>query len=947
MANATCEPLELVRVDSNEVWGTDPAMYPNGTIEHIPYHDMGSEDLNLTLRSASCETIKYQARYRTGTPTTYFDSNIFGSTNRIDKLVDMAECYDNDPRFVVSTTLTNVTYNQVSLPLHLVKSSSIICKASYGIYPATVTINANNSINSAPVINIERHAKPSVFPGISASDLANALYNSYTAQNQGSSIELHDYLTAIRPGVTTEDLMSNSELLADLIQELFARTSAQIANIYLTTPSSRNIPAHSLEMQNRLMARWLAFGSVMCLLACLASFALLLAYKRPYSSVSCDPGSIIGLASILARSPELRDLLHGTGSNTLAVLGQKLSGHCYGVKKHGSFGIVVQPSADSTDDQEYLENPEIPSKLDWYHPFQTSLPGKALILTATMITLCALEGVHQISRAHDGLTDIGHDQYVHYAFTLIPTFHFVVLGMVFGAVDFSVRMFQPYHLLTRKAVPWTAMNSDMLARIGLHSLWSAIRKRQVATACISSCMILAPFLSIVTSGLYFTEAMPRRYDIQLSQASLLSEEQTQLLRADLLSDEQSGDIDRGFTMANLILNDESKEPLFTYDNLVLPEVTFQSSLTKTFSDGFDNPKITARVPALRIRANCTHFSSDMFTNITFDHYPWFGSNFSVSLQAHAPQACGFGDGNDTVNFRIPAANGKYFGQWGEVISVGYDKSRCPTYWALIGHVNNHKVDEVTALYCKPFVESVQTNVTFNAKDFSLNMGSLPDPDDATASYIGGIDIMRVSDMMYIGYSTDVLAERTGDIIQDERGPVDGFFATLLWGKYAVPFEELIGTANVEKLQSSIERIFGQIFAQVVNTVRVTPPSPGTPFFNATLEVSNRLRLKQSTISTRILQALLATMALSVAVTFIVFNTSKILPKNPCSIAAVASMLADADMLSADVIPDGTEYMSHSEMEKSGIFEGYLFSLGWWPGGRFGIDIGKADRENSS
>lgn len=76
------------------------------------------------------------------------------------------------------------------------------------------------------------------------------------------------------------------------------------------------------------------------------------------------------------------------------------------------------------------------------------------------------------------------------------------------------------------------------------------------------------------------------------------------------------------------------------------------------------------------------------------------------------------------------------------------------------------------------------------------------------------------------------------------------------------------------------------------------------------------------------------------------DVRKLLPKNPCSIAAAASLLADSDMLKPEITPEGAEWMSNPELKKAGVWDGYAFSLGWWGTDgeemRYGIDAGRAN-----
>jgi hypothetical protein len=92
--------------------------------------------------------------------------------------------------------------------------------------------------------------------------------------------------------------------------------------------------------------------------------------------------------------------------------------------------------------------------------------------------------------------------------------------------------------------------------------------------------------------------------------------------------------------------------------------------------------------------------------------------------------------------------------------------------------------------------------------------------------------------------------------------------------------------------------------------------------------------------------LLSLIAVCIAISFWSMNTREVLPKNPCSIAAAASLLAGSEILKH--IPPGSEWCDDKHLESNGVFEGYLFSMGWWDdasqrgGRRFGIGIGRSE-----
>ena len=88
--------------------------------------------------------------------------------------------------------------------------------------------------------------------------------------------------------------------------------------------------------------------------------------------------------------------------------------------------------------------------------------------------------------------------------------------------------------------------------------------------------------------------------------------------------------------------------------------------------------------------------------------------------------------------------------------------------------------------------------------------------------------------------------------------------------------------------------------------------------------------------------------------YLLLETKTVLPHNLCSIAGMATLLAGSELRTRKVIPECAEWTRDRELQKAGIFNGWVFSMGWWgeevtgstqpgKGRRFGIDIGRAER----
>ena len=141
-------------------------------------------------------------------------------------------------------------------------------------------------------------------------------------------------------------------------------------------------------------------------------------------------------------------------------------------------------------------------------------------------------------------------------------------------------------------------------------------------------------------------------------------------------------------------------------------------------------------------------------------------------------------------------------------------------------------------------------------------------------------------------------------------------------------------------------------AQMLNSyVHSTAPSGITiptklPSYNVTITSPGRPSLVQNAVSTRIVQVLLGTIAFCAFISFLNQDTRRVLPKNSCSIAAVASLLAGSELLKKDTFPRDPEFRDDRYLGDHLLFNGWVFSMGWWDrkGGtpKFGIAVGQYD-----
>ncbi|CAD0082441.1 unnamed protein product [Aureobasidium vineae] len=174
------------------------------------------------------------------------------------------------------------------------------------------------------------------------------------------------------------------------------------------------------------------------------------------------------------------------------------------------------------------------------------------------------------------------------------------------------------------------------------------------------------------------------------------------------------------------------------------------------------------------------------------------------------------------------------------------------------------------------------------------------------------------------------------------GPYDSLFMAALNGSDRQTFFE---PSNAATLASLVSQNYDTFVAQYFSfKMRNTNFTNGVTQVPMTLVDESRQRLFQSRISTSILEGLLAIIWVCTVFALVLFDSKELLPKDPCSIAAQASLFADSDFL--DLVPSGAEQLSDKELLETTPYKDHLFSMGWWQkegGGerKFGIDIGQA------
>ncbi|KAF2491195.1 hypothetical protein BU16DRAFT_469481, partial [Lophium mytilinum] len=647
-------------------------------------------------------------------------------------------------------------------------------------------------------------------------------------------------------------------------------TVQSIKNGSTTTPEGR-----LLVQSGPLRAMEGCMGAIILLTGCLVTLV-------PREGIALgELKTIAALAAIIATSPGLISMLRGTGATELKVVKQRLLGHFFysqvttsakrtGLRIQADGDDQGRSQADAVDDFSYSWQP-LPIK-PWV---------QSSIFFVIIAVIVGLEVSLQISQKHNGLGDVNTDEHVHYVWVYIPALVMVSVGLTFASLDFTIRCLAPYSKLrlATGASLRQSIASNFLDQTAATTIVQSIRSKKWAVLATTIATLLGSALTIIASGMYSPQTVPHIQEVQLRMDPWIFDS-----TADLAQDY----IDLGIYNAGLIIHANLSDPAWTYGDLTIPKLAVSSPQNsaapeKLFSSdigSYDSISLTAIIPAIQSRLSCALVKAAQL-NATFSNSTDPGG-YETSVTVHIPDGlCAVYNstegGTPLTTYASPDA---FFG-------AAYTESGCLQYymWGETGSLAEG-IKHVAMLACKESVDQIQVKATFSYPGFQIDLSRPPVPQEPTRT---PSSVYNDSFLDY-GYLP---------VISNPPDQPDSFFSGVVYGKYGIPITDLGTPSTYESVMTAIERMHNIICTQLIGAFDRIPTNASTvgSLVPANVTNPNRLRLVQDPISTRVLEAMLATMLLLGALATFLVNPRHVVPKNPCSIAAVASLLADSEMLS--------------------------------------------------
>jgi hypothetical protein len=833
----------------------------------------------------------------------------------------------------VPSNITGLDNQNVSF----VQSAQLVCKPYYNF--GKVSVKLNNTQGSTQIVTDVTpvaDSKPVVMSDISAWNIAETylkiFLNAINTQNAFDALDpwgdLAFYFTILQDPAA--DFL-DPWVLKTAFESYYSLLCTQIVSQLLVGPSADQITGLLHTSEGRLVVRTLSLRLLEGLLGFVTALGICMIFQLPtFSTVPRDPGSILGTLSLLSISQHTMRTLQNTGSLAIDAIKARIF-----AVEYGSSLETTQETPHFCVEAEvppYYKMDAVPSQhtiSEWWHPFFAGKWALGLCLLTQVGIIVALEVTWRKSQNHDGLADVTTDGYLPYTWTLLPAFVLSCIAMAYTSIGFHAKVFAPYSVLKSGRNTSHALLVNYLDKAEIHCMWSAAHLRQFAIFSITSAVILGSFLTIAVSGVFLVQEIPVQVPVDTSIADWFNS-----------SDLSSGDVGNNptdtsslnaFVAGALVVEGNLSYPDWTYGEYVFPhiQISYQSLVDASYHQLKNVTSLQMKMPALRSKMDCGWYKSDKQLNASFMPITTCTTHDNSSTTCTTKIDYSNAVWNETLNPYCPG-NG-YLSAPVSTGVFGFVQNSYPgcqpTYtW---GSTGVRKIDHITSLSCNNTMEQLDVDVTFTLPDFLIDPSIPPIADESTAKFFTLPDIL-VKGALFGGLPNFTAIQN-----------MDNYFVTLTQGKDGFPLSELANSNFDDTVVARIKHLTGLFRAQEYNAQGRIPAT----FSMAARKLTgiaidpHRTRLVQTQASTRIVQCLLGVMAVLAIFSHFAMNTRNLLPKNPCSIAGMASLLVDSEFMRNEALLSGVEKKSDREARKMGTFERQGFGLGWFdvPSGRHSIE----------
>lgn len=651
-----------------------------------------------------------------------------------------------------------------------------------------------------------------------------------------------------------------------------------------------------------------------------------------------NPATIIGLAICLSSSCAIPEILNGMGSSGRDTLQALLDG-CYcrscWSQDDDNFEVLVEERLLPIDDLEMC-----PQEQFVFEPMSLKVSIRLCFSAILLAIIICLEVTLRISDRDQGLGDVPVDsEIIRYFWTALPGFIFTLIGMYFASVDFETRSLAPFLHLTSGSRFVSSVGADLVNKHTFLLLYEETKTKSFEALSSTLAVTLASLLTIFSTGLFTSAVVTLNIPTELAVVKPIWYNTRG-------ASSEFGLPDYSLDSAELILASNLSYPSFTYEDLILPTLEVDRTFGPTHSEASAIEFSTTLLAARPSFAQCRMFNSSQievnFTSWRDDEVGlYIGSEDCRSdtsswhewwnLGIPLPEVDNSGPNDDidideileSIPEYLPLAPEAYFAVAAAI--PGTSREVCSEklwVWgrwstSMVQKGDSPRVLSASALACNETMETVEVDALLFGPDLSINPNRPPMPHQSAASSVGMQSWWESPDRAVLdAWGPHDLYNGLPELSTNMADRLfDTFFTLLTTSRYAIPLEMLGNQSQAPIVAEAIKFhhkvIVAQRTAASLERIPDTNKSmhdwgydivPGTnqTSYNATSSVrSDRPRVVQNGFSTGVLQGLLLGTLICSLVNWYLISLaggSRVIPRSPNTIANVAALLADGNLI---------------------------------------------------
>jgi hypothetical protein len=791
-----------------------------------------------------------------------------------------------------------------------------------------------------------------------------------------TTVPLYYVLLRTLDGEQSMDRFLSSEILQSSAYQVWAGIASQFVRESCTRATNVTATATVTFVESRLHVGLVSLWAMVVGFVLLIILTICIMFTTCNDIVPQDPGYLVMSSSTMVTSPTMTEVLSVCGELRTNQLSYLLSEFEFKIEFDHFFRIVG--TTKRLGNLERNTGKRKTQKATAWIPLAAQYPMMGLTLLVPVVAIIILEILYQVSHRNNGLLDVYNtEKQATYLSRYISSSTVLLIATLFNSLDFVVASFAPYSLLRSGAVPSSrSLCFSLLGKLAPVALLNSIEVHHLSSVLSNSAGIIGSALTIVSSGLWMIDhAVVMDYPITASLADTW----------DVSWHNSSGSGDGGAGISfDAFQHGGTSLPSSSWHDIVFPSIVDMRMSPRGYTPGDQTRQnITIHLEGLRPRLDC-EVVADEDLGINYEDSNMESTSVAISARLPLPPGCQHAGKNGTATYYElspvylldPTRDIRWFGNfydmhlgpWTASLQHDYGEdpeniyyqadnpAGCPSIGVVFtaNHADKTSYDDVSALLCSQKIEKVKLNVTYWGYDMmhpSINTNIEPVVISEVAEYLTngtrGVDSFpyRVQEYFQALSRFDIQ-----DTDLEGVNPFDEFMNHLVYGPNGTAAADLAGKANRGRFAEAVNNLYARYMTFVIDQRFRQPISQdSTDKNNLVTGTAYRYtsRLKMNFASKLALQIMLATMTILGASAFWLTDLRGTLPRKPTTIASTLALFAGSDMCDEKkpLIPRHALWKHGKELDK--VFDGWLFSLGWWSKTRRDVDSVSNETDEAS